>query len=96
MLSTGCLVVVDLDQRARWGCAASCTGPFSKSSSRRSMEIIYFTLTAVALYVISDWALKRMEALAGRRFEHRSLIFFALILGLALVSFALIRMFTGA
>ena len=60
------------------------------------MEIIYFTVTAIALYVISDWALGRMEAFAGRRFEHRSLIFFAIILGLALVSFALIRNFTGA
>jgi hypothetical protein len=59
------------------------------------MEILYFTLTAIALYVISDWALKRMEAFAGRRFEHRSLIFFAIILSLALVSFALIRGVTG-
>jgi hypothetical protein len=60
------------------------------------MEILYFTLTAIAVYVISDWALNRMEAFAGRRFAHRSLIFFALILGLALVSFALIRNFTAA
>ena len=60
------------------------------------MEVVYFTLTAIACYVISDWILKRMEAIAGRRFEHRTLIFFALILGLALASFALIRNFAGA
>ena len=60
------------------------------------MEAVYFTLTAIACYVISDWALKRMEAIAGRRFEHRTLIFFALILSLALVSFALVRNFAGA
>ncbi len=59
------------------------------------MEILYFTVTAIALYVISDWALNRMEEFAGRRFEHRSLIFFGIILVLALVSFALIREFTG-
>ena len=60
------------------------------------MEIVYFTLAAIGLYVVSDWALRRMEAFAGRRFEHRTLIFFAIILGLALVSFALIRNFGGA
>ena len=60
------------------------------------MEIVYFTLTAVALYLVSDWALRRMEAFAGRRFEHRSLVFFSIILGLALTSFALIRGLGGA
>jgi len=60
------------------------------------MEVVYFTLAAIACYVISDWALKRMEATAGRRFEHRTLIFFAIILSLALVSFALVRNLAGA
>lgn len=60
------------------------------------MEIIYFTLTAIVLYVVSDWALKLMEAYAGRRFEHRSLIFFGIILVLAVISFSLIRSLTGA
>ncbi len=60
------------------------------------MEAVYFTLVAIVLYVFSDWVLRRMEALAGRQFEHRTLIFFALLLGLALVSFALIRNLAGA
>lgn len=59
------------------------------------MEAVYFTLTAVACYVISDWVLKRMEVFAGRRFEYRTLIFFAILLGLALVSFALLRNLAG-
>ena len=59
------------------------------------MEIVYFTLTAIVLYVVSDWALRRIEAFAGRQFEHRTLIFFAIILGLALLSFGLIRSLTG-
>lgn len=59
------------------------------------MEIVYFTVTAIALYVISDWALRRIEAVAGRQFEHRTLIFFAIILGLALLSFGIIRNFSG-
>jgi len=60
------------------------------------MDVVYFTLTAVACYMISDWALKRMESMAGRRFEHRTLIFFAMTLSLALASFALVRNFVGA
>ena len=59
------------------------------------MEIVYFTVTAIALYVISDWALRRIEAVAGRQFEHRTLIFFAIILTLALLSFGIIRTFSG-
>jgi len=54
------------------------------------MEAVYFTLTAVVLYFVSDWILNRIEIAAGRRFEHRTLIFFALLLVLALVSFAAI------
>lgn len=57
------------------------------------MEIVWFTLVAIALYVFSDWALRRIEAYAGRQFEHRTLIFFGIILTLALLSFALIRNF---
>ncbi len=60
------------------------------------MEAVYFTLTAIACYVIADWGLGRMEAIAGRRFEYRTIIFFALILTLALVTFAFVRNFAGA
>ena len=59
------------------------------------MEALYFTLAAIALYFVSDWILNRIEAAAGRRFQHRSLIFFAILLVLALASFALIRRLTG-
>ena len=60
------------------------------------MEALYFTLTAIACYLLADWLLGRMELIAGRRFENRSLVFFAIILTLALASFALIRNLTGA
>lgn len=59
------------------------------------MEIVYFTVIAIALYVFSDWLLRRVEAFAGRRFENRTLIFFAIILVLALVTFGVIRRLTG-
>ncbi len=58
-------------------------------------ETVLYTLAAIALYFLSDWLLNRMEVAAGKRFEKRSLIFFAILLTLALTSFALIRQYTG-
>lgn len=54
-------------------------------------ELLWFTATGIILYVVSDWLLLRLEAAAGRRFEHRSLVFFFILLVLAVASFALIR-----
>ena len=59
------------------------------------MEALYFTLVAIVLYLVSDRVLDRIEIAAGRRFEHRSLVFFAILLTLALVTFSLIRWYTG-
>lgn len=58
------------------------------------MESIVFVAIAIGLYFLSDWILDRIEYMAGRRFEYRTLIFFGLILGLALLTFAAIRQFT--
>ena len=59
------------------------------------MEILYFTVTAIVLYLGADWILDRIETAAGHRFEYRSLIFFAILLCMALTAFALIRHLTG-
>jgi hypothetical protein len=59
------------------------------------MTIVYFTLAALMLYLVSDRVLDWFERRAGRRFENRSLIFFGLLLGLSLATFALIRRFVG-
>lgn len=59
------------------------------------MTAVYFTLAAIVLYVLADRLLDLLEHRAGHRFEHRSLIFFALLLGFSVVSFALIRRFVG-
>jgi hypothetical protein len=59
------------------------------------MEALYFTAVAIILYLGADWILNRMEAAAGRRFDYRTIIFFAILLTMALVSFALIRVYTG-
>ncbi len=59
------------------------------------MSIVYFTLVAIVLYVLADWLLVRVEIATGRRLEHRSLIFFVILLTLALSSFSLIRHYAG-
>jgi len=59
------------------------------------MSIVYFTLVAAILYLFSDWVLQRAETVAGRRFEHRSLVFFCILLALALTTFTLIGQLTG-
>lgn len=57
------------------------------------MEMVWFTLVAVVLYLASDRILNALEVRAGRRFEYRSLWFFGLLLALALVTFAAVRKF---
>ena len=59
------------------------------------MEIVQFTLVAIALYFVADAILHWLERLRGARFESRQLVFFAIILPLALVTFALIRALSG-
>ena len=55
------------------------------------MDAVYFTLVAIILYLGADWILQRIEVARGRPFEYRSVIFFAILLTLALSSFWVIR-----
>lgn len=55
------------------------------------MEIVYFTLVGIGLYFAADWILNRIETARGARFEYRSIIFFVIILVLAIASFQLIN-----
>jgi phage shock protein PspC (stress-responsive transcriptional regulator) len=57
------------------------------------MEALYYTLSGIVLYLVSDWILNRIEIRRGARFENRTLIFFAILLVLALASFQLIQYF---
>ncbi|MDJ0709402.1 MAG: hypothetical protein QNJ14_03380 [Woeseiaceae bacterium] len=67
-----------------------------RQSTGQPMSIVYFTLVAALLYLFSDWVLQRAEIVAGRRFEHRSLIFFCILLAMALTTFTLIGQLTGS
>jgi hypothetical protein len=60
------------------------------------MEALWFLLAAVGLYFLSDRVLQMIETRVGRRLEQRSLIFFAILLLSAMVTFWLIRLLTGS
>ena len=55
------------------------------------MEMFYYTVAAIFLYVVSDWILNQIETRRGERFENRSLLFFAIILVLSVLLFNLIK-----
>lgn len=59
------------------------------------MSALYFTLVAIALYLLADRVLERIEVAAGKRFEYRSLLFFAILLAFSVTAFSLIRWYTG-
>ena len=59
------------------------------------MSAIWFTIVAIILYVVSDWILERIEVSKGERLEHRSLVFFVILLTLAVTTFAVIQRSTG-
>jgi len=60
------------------------------------MEMFYYTVAAIFLYLVSDWILNQIENRRGERFENRSLIFFAIILVLSVALFNLIQHFQPA
>jgi uncharacterized membrane protein SirB2 len=55
------------------------------------MQFILFTLVGIALYYVSDRIVVALERRAGRVFEHRSMIFFVIMLVLAVVVFAAVQ-----
>jgi hypothetical protein len=57
------------------------------------LEAVLFTVTGIVLYLVADRLVVLIERRAGRILEHRTLLFFALLLTLALASFAAIRQF---
>jgi len=60
------------------------------------MELLVFVVVALALYFVADRLLERIEVAKGHRLEHRTLVFFAILLVLALVSFSVLeRWFDG-
>ena len=59
------------------------------------MQYLYYTVTAVLLYLLSDWILNKIEQRAGKRLEYRSVLFFVIIMVLAVGSFEMIDRIIG-
>jgi hypothetical protein len=55
------------------------------------MALLIFTVVGLILYFLADWLLNRIEIAMKRRLEYRTLVFFAILFGLALAVFPLIR-----
>lgn len=53
--------------------------------------LLYYTLAGILLYLGSDWILNFLERRRGAPFEHRSLIFFGIILVATLVTFQILQ-----
>lgn len=59
------------------------------------MEMIYYTIAAIILYVVSDYILNTIEIKMGKRLPNRSVFFFIIISILAFSSFSFIRAIFG-
>lgn len=59
------------------------------------MEIVYFTVIAIGLYYVANALLEWIERKRGARFENRQVIFLAIMLPLTLLTFWLIRVWSG-
>jgi hypothetical protein len=55
------------------------------------MDIVWFTLVALGLYFGADRLLDWLERRRGARFPNRQVVFFAIILPLALAAFWVMR-----
>jgi len=58
------------------------------------MQFVYYTIAALILYVLSDQILIKIEAWRGDRFKQRSVVFFVIIMVLAVSSFKVIELLT--
>jgi hypothetical protein len=59
-------------------------------------EVLLFTLVAIVIYLVSDWLVRMIEARRGEILKQRQIIFFAVFLVLALVSFRALRILLTA
>lgn len=55
------------------------------------MELVWFTLVGIGIYLISNGILVRIEHRRGGLLKNRSVVFFAIFMVLALSSFQLIQ-----
>lgn len=59
------------------------------------LQIILFSIVAIALYFLADTILRWIESRRGETLKYRQIIFFALLLSSTLLSFSAIRAILG-
>ena len=59
------------------------------------LEVVAFTLVAVVLYLASNRILEAIEVRRGERLAHRTVIFFAILVSMALISFSILERVLG-
>ena len=59
-------------------------------------EILLFTLVAIVIYLVSDWIIRMIETRRGEALKQRQVVFFAVFLVLAMVSFRVLRILLTA
>ncbi len=57
------------------------------------LSFFLYTAAGLILYFLSDWILNQIEVRRGQRFANRSVVFFVIILMLAVVVFNVIDYF---
>ena len=58
-------------------------------------ELVLFTVNAIVIYLVADRLVRLMERRLGRVLKQRQVVFFAIFLVLALLSFRLLRSLLG-
>ena len=58
-------------------------------------DLILFTLNAIMIYLLADWLVRKLEQRRGAALKQRQVVFFVIFLGLALLSFAVLRGILG-
>lgn len=85
-------MVASRESRQRRDYHSACrTDGTGTTNGRLAVSAIYFTLAGIVLYLAADWLLERIEVHRGERLEHRTLVFFGILLGLALATFPLLQ-----
>lgn len=60
------------------------------------IEILLFTLVAIVIYLVADRIIRMIETKRGEVLKQRQVIFFAVFLVLALLSFRVLRILLTA
>lgn len=55
------------------------------------LNFLIFTLNAIVIYLLADWLVRMIEKRRGAVMKQRQVVFFAIILVLALTSFQLLE-----